>query len=223
MSSHTTKIGWEFSLPGVKTYPLRMAFILVGMPSIVWVSLYAVFPVVVFALVLIIGQVVSGDLRPALSVFVIVCGCLAVGTVLMARSYARMGYEIDCEANTLRIVPPDELRSDIQENPVATPEDLRIDLDEISRIEFFTLPGYVVARVRYPGYLPENPYAFIVPTHRYSEIESVVRSAGISISSDAELSFFERLRTRWGCFVVLVVSTGFLVVAPVATLVVIAL
>jgi hypothetical protein len=146
------------------------------------------------------------------------CGCLAVGTVLMARSYARMRYEIDCEAGTLRVVPPDELRSDIQESSFAVSEDLRTDLEEISRIEFFTLPGYVVARVRYPRSLPENPYAFIVPTHRYSEIESVVRSAGISVSSDVGLSFFERLRARWQWFAVLIVSTGVLVVAPVVTL-----
>jgi hypothetical protein len=223
MSSNTAKVGWELSLPGVKTYPLRMAFILVGMPSIVWVSLYAVFPAVVLALVPIIGQVIYGDIRPAASVFLIVCGCLAVGTVLMARSYARMGYEIDREAGTLRVVPPAELRSDIQESSLATSEDLGINLEEISRIEFVTLPGYVVARVRYPGSLPQNPYAFIVPTHRYSEVESVVQSADIPISSDVGLSFFERLRARWQWFAVLIVSTGVLVVAPLVTLVAIAL
>jgi hypothetical protein len=63
MANHITKVGWELSLLGVKTYPLRMAFILLGMPSIVGVSFYAVFPAVVFALVPIIGQVVYGDIR----------------------------------------------------------------------------------------------------------------------------------------------------------------
>jgi hypothetical protein len=223
VSPNTTKVEWELSLQGTRTYPLRMAFVLLAMPAIVWVSFYVVFPAVVLAFVPVIGRVVYGDIRPALTVFVLVCGCLVAATVLMARNYARMGYEIDSKTNTLRIVPPDELRSDIQKDSVVSPEDLQTDLAEITRIEFFTLPGYTVARMRYPGLLPENPYAFIVPSYRYSEIESVLQTAGVSVSSDVGLTAFEQLRTRWQRFAVLVVSIGVTVVAPVAALIAITL
>lgn len=223
MSQNPANVGWDLTLGGVKTYPLRVAFVLVSIPTIVWISVYVVFPAVVLAFVPVIGQVVYGDLRSALTVFVIVCGCLVGGTILMARSYERMGYEIDIEANTLRIDLLDERRSDIQRSPVGSSEDLQTDLADISQIEFFTVSGYTVARVHYPGRRSKNPYAFIVPSHRASEIESVLRTAGVPVSSDAELPFFERLRTRWQRFAVLVVSTGVLVIVPLTTLVAIAL
>jgi hypothetical protein len=180
----------------------------------------------VLALVPVLARVAfGGDLRPAASVFALVCICLAVATLLMARQYrrGRLEYEVDPEAATLRVVPSDELRSRMEGSPFATSKDLRAELNEVSRVNFFTLPGYVVARVRYPGGLPGNPYALVVPRNRYSVVESALRATDVPVSSNVGLSPMGQLRARWRRFAVLFVSTCVLLFAPVAVVVTIVL
>ena len=220
MTKNAMSVQWELELSKIRTYPLRMAFLLLTLPSIVWVPFYAVLPTVVLLLVPVIAQeIYGGDVRPAATVLLIVCLCLGIATILMSRSYAQVGYEVDREADTLRLIPSEKLQRDIQKNAMAAPEDLQTDLENISRIEFFTLLGYKVARVQYPGRTPENPYAFVVPSHRYSEVESLLQSAGVTLSSDVGLPIGEKFRARWHWFVVLVVSICVLVVVPAAMLV----
>lgn len=208
MTQRSLQIEWKLDLRGVRTRPLRMAFVIATMPLLSWIPLYFVLPVALLLLIPIAGDTIPhGDLI-VMTVFIITSGSLLLATWLMAKGYSRIGYALDVE--TLRVNPPRKMRT----NPFVTEDDLVVDLNEISRVRFCTISNYTVARIEYPGWTYRNPYSFVVPRNRCSEVKSALEAAGVSISAATDSPPRKKLRSQQRCLAMIFLTICLLLVAP---------
>lgn len=188
-----------------------MVFVIATMPLILWISLYFVLPVVLLLLVPIAGDTVPrGDLI-VMTVFLITSGSLILATWLMAKGYSQIGYILDGKSETLRVNPPRKMRA----NPFVTQDDLVTNLDEISQVGFFTISNYTVARIEYPGWTYRNPYSFVVPRDRYSEVKSALESAGVSTSAATHSPLRKKIGSQQHCLTMILLTICLLLVAPI--------
>ena len=208
MTQRSLQIEWKLDLRGVRTRPLRMAFVIATMPLILWIPLYFVLSVALFLLIPIARDTMPhGDLI-VMTVFLITSGSLLLATWLMAKGYSRIGYAVDAE--TLRVDPPRKVRT----NPFVTEDDPVVNLNEISRVSFCTISNYTVARIEYPGWTYRNPYSFVVPRDHYSEVKSALEAAGVSISVTTDSSPRKKLRSHQRCLAMIFLTICLLFIAP---------